>query len=59
MNNSVEKNILKKTIKLMEKHNEGVAKTVEDEAGRRIPAYNRVVEALGINGHNYLMREKL
>ncbi|MEM2580945.1 MAG: hypothetical protein QW077_06895, partial [Candidatus Caldarchaeum sp.] len=56
----VGKDILKDAVKSLEEKMNAIAKIIVDEAGKRIPAYSRVVEALGIGGDNHLMaREAL
>jgi len=40
----------KHTIKSLEEEMDGIASKIAEEAGRRCPAYNKVVEVLGIHG---------
>ncbi|MEM0482496.1 MAG: hypothetical protein QXM16_06400 [Nitrososphaerota archaeon] len=55
-----ERRILMKPIKTVEEAMMELASRIVDEAGRRIPAYNKVVETLGITGENHLLaREAL
>ncbi|MEM2745246.1 MAG: hypothetical protein QXK69_01830 [Candidatus Caldarchaeum sp.] len=56
----VEREVLKDAVKSLEEKMTKMAEIIVSEAGKRIPAYNRVVEALGIGGDNHLMaRESL
>ncbi|MEM4189381.1 MAG: hypothetical protein QW544_02545 [Candidatus Caldarchaeum sp.] len=56
----VGRDILKDAVKSLEEKMNAMAKMIVDEAGKRIPAYSRVVEALGIVGDNHLLaREAL
>ncbi|MEM4288208.1 MAG: hypothetical protein QXV97_05315 [Candidatus Caldarchaeum sp.] len=56
----VGKDILKDAVKSLEEKMTKMAEIIVSEAGKRIPAYSRVVEALGIGGDNHLMaREAL
>ncbi|MEM1948038.1 MAG: hypothetical protein QW240_04800, partial [Candidatus Caldarchaeum sp.] len=56
----VGRDILKDAVKSLEEQMNTVANIIDDEAGRRIPAYNRVVDVLGIAGDSYLItREAL
>ncbi|MEM2238647.1 MAG: hypothetical protein QXR26_07010 [Candidatus Caldarchaeum sp.] len=58
--NEVEREVLKDAIKALEEKMTTMAEIIVDEAGKRIPAYNRVVDTLGIGGDNHLMaREAL
>jgi hypothetical protein len=43
-----EKEVLRPVIKSLEVQMEEMARRIAEEAGRRLPAYNRLVEALGI-----------
>jgi DNA-binding MurR/RpiR family transcriptional regulator len=53
-----ERNILKTAIKALEEQRDEMAKKIAEEAGRRYPAYKRLVEELGIDG-NTTAREAL
>jgi hypothetical protein len=44
-----EKEVLKPAISSIEKQMEEMAKKIDEEAGRRLPAYNVILEGLGIN----------
>jgi hypothetical protein len=44
-----EKEVLKPAISSIEKQMEEMAKKIDEEAGRRLPAYNVILERLGIN----------
>jgi hypothetical protein len=44
-----EKEVLKPAISSIEKQLEEMAKKIDEEAGRRLPAYNVILEGLGIN----------
>jgi len=44
-----EKVVLKPAISSIEKQLEEMAKKIDEEAGRRLPAYNVILEGLGIN----------
>jgi hypothetical protein len=46
-----EKGVLKPAISYIEKQMEGVARMIVEEAGKRYPAYNRLVDELGIRGN--------
>ena len=50
-----ERNVLRPAIKTIERQMEEVAAKIAKEAGRRFPAYNRLVEELGIRGNNSAM----
>jgi hypothetical protein len=45
----VEREVLKPAISSIEKQMEEMAKKIDEEAGRRLPAYNVILEGLGIN----------
>jgi hypothetical protein len=47
----VEKEVLKSTIKSLEVQMEELAKQIAEEACKRYPAYNRLVDGLGIRGN--------
>jgi hypothetical protein len=44
-----EKGVLRPAISSIEKQMEEMAKKIDEEAGRRLPAYNVILEGLGIN----------
>jgi CRISPR/Cas system CSM-associated protein Csm2 small subunit len=46
-----EKHTLKPAIKALENQMDEMAKQIAEEAGRRYPAYNKLVEVLGIDGN--------
>jgi len=46
-----ERRILRPVVKALEQQMDELAKRIVDEAGRRYPAYNRLVGVLGINGN--------
>jgi len=46
-----ERDMLKPVIRAVEEQMETVAEKISDEAGRRYPAYNRLIEELGICGN--------
>jgi hypothetical protein len=46
-----EKGVLKPAISYIEKQMKGVARMIVEEAGKRYPAYNRLVDELGIRGN--------
>jgi hypothetical protein len=46
-----EKHALKPAIKALENQMDEMAKQIAEEAGRRYPAYNNLVEVLGIDGN--------
>jgi hypothetical protein len=46
-----EKNALKPAIKALEEQTIVMAEKIAEEAGRRYPAYNKIVDDLGINGN--------
>jgi hypothetical protein len=50
-----ERNILKTAIKALEEQRDEMAKQIAEEAGRRYPAYKRLVEELGIDGNTTAM----
>jgi len=50
-----ERNILKTAIKALEDQMDAMAKQIAEEAGRRYPAYNKLVEELGIGGNTTAM----
>ncbi len=50
-----EKNTLEPAIKSLEVQMDEMAKKIAEEAGRRYPAYNRLIEALGIAGNTTAM----
>jgi len=56
----VGKDVLKDAVKSLEQQMNTMASIIDDEAGRRIPAYNRVVDVLGIAEDSHLIaREAL
>ncbi|MEM4316422.1 MAG: hypothetical protein QXT66_08780 [Nitrososphaerota archaeon] len=56
----VGREVLKDVVKSLEEQMEAMASMIVSEAGKRIPAYNDVVKALGIEGDGYLLaREAL
>ncbi|MEM4288630.1 MAG: hypothetical protein QXV97_07495 [Candidatus Caldarchaeum sp.] len=58
--NTTERDILKTAIKSLEEQMNAMAEIIVSEAGKRIPAYNEVVETLEIGGDNHLLaREAL
>jgi hypothetical protein len=50
-----ERNVLKPAIKTLEEQMDVMAKKIAEEAGRRYPAYKRLVEELGIDGNTTAM----
>ncbi|MEM4375070.1 MAG: hypothetical protein QXI97_08790 [Nitrososphaerota archaeon] len=46
--------LMKTAIKSLEEQMKAMANIIAEEAGKRIPAYNKVVEALEIDGENHL-----
>jgi hypothetical protein len=52
-----ERNILKTAIKALEEQMDVMAKQIAEEAGRRYPAYKRLVEELDIDGNTTAMEE--
>jgi hypothetical protein len=60
LNKGVEREILREAIRCTERQMAAMAARIVEEAGRRIPTYNKVVEALEIAGENHLLaREAL
>ncbi|MEM0481319.1 MAG: hypothetical protein QXM16_00300 [Nitrososphaerota archaeon] len=58
--NGSERDVLRVAVDVLEKQLNAMAKIIVDEAGRRIPAYDEVVDTLGIGGDYHLMaREAL
>jgi hypothetical protein len=56
----MERRILREEIRFNEKRIRKLAEIISEEAGRRYPAYNRLVEELGLRGDNHLLaREAL
>lgn len=54
-----ERRILRREIRANQESVKRLAEIITEEAGRRYPAYNRLVEELGLNGENLMAKEAL